>query len=203
MDNMEIYNDLRSVPESAKKNFSNGRFSGTDINPMWRIKKLTERFGACGIGWYVEVVKREMLEGTAQPNGQKPLYTFVALNLYIKVGASWSKPIYGEGGNSVTQNKDEAYKMAYTDALSNASKMLGLGADVWYEKDTTKYTAAAQQQNTAALDRFYKWLDEPHSQADVEQVYATFLKTYPAYAGYKELQSKVDDVLNKLNAQAV
>ena len=61
MDNMEIYNDLRSVPESAKKNFSNGRFSGTDINPMWRIKKLTERFGACGIGWYVEVVKREML----------------------------------------------------------------------------------------------------------------------------------------------
>ena len=39
--NLKIYNDLRNVPKEAQKSFNNGRFSGTDINPMWRIKKLT------------------------------------------------------------------------------------------------------------------------------------------------------------------
>ena len=44
MDKMSIYEQGRSVPPEAQKPFSNGTFSGTDINPMWRIKKLTEIF---------------------------------------------------------------------------------------------------------------------------------------------------------------
>ena len=52
MDNMKFYNMGRTVPDEAKKPISAGRLKGmTDINPMWRIKRLTEMFGACGIGW--------------------------------------------------------------------------------------------------------------------------------------------------------
>ena len=51
MDKLEIYNKLKSVPEEAKKKITGGRLSGmTDIKPMWRIEKLTETFGPCGIG---------------------------------------------------------------------------------------------------------------------------------------------------------
>ena len=32
--NLEIYEAGRSVPAEAQKSFNNGRFSGTDINPM-------------------------------------------------------------------------------------------------------------------------------------------------------------------------
>ena len=142
--NLETYEKLRTVPKEAQKQFNNGKFSGTDINPMWRIKKMTEVFGMCGIGWYVEVVNREIIKAD---NGEKS--AFVSVNLYIKDEKSgeWSKPIYGEGGNSyekVTRNgisvSDEAFKMAYTDAISNATKMLGLGADIWFANDKTKYT---------------------------------------------------------------
>ena len=43
MENMKIYEAVRKVPDSAKKNISAGRLKGmTDINPMWRIKALTE-----------------------------------------------------------------------------------------------------------------------------------------------------------------
>ena len=35
MDNMTIYNQSREVPQEAQKQFNNGSFSGTDINPMW------------------------------------------------------------------------------------------------------------------------------------------------------------------------
>ena len=142
--NLETYEKLRNVPKEAQKQFSNGKFSGTDINPMWRIKKMTEVFGMCGIGWYVEVVNREMIKAD---NGEQS--AFISVKLYIKDEKSgeWSKPIYGEGGNSyekVTRNgisvSDEAFKMAYTDAISNATKMLGLGADIWFANDKTKYT---------------------------------------------------------------
>ena len=51
MDNMTIYNAVRSVPDSAKRRIEAGRLKGkTDINPMWRIKALTEQFGPCGYG---------------------------------------------------------------------------------------------------------------------------------------------------------
>lgn len=143
-ENLIIYNQLRSVPKTAQKAFNNGKFSGTDINPMWRIKRMTEIFGCCGVGWYTEIVSREMITATDGTT----MATFIAINLYVKIGDEWSKPIYGEGGNTFISKtskgymttSDEAYKMAYTDAFSNATKQLGLGADIWFEKDVTKYT---------------------------------------------------------------
>lgn len=159
---MKIYEELRSVPQHAKKTFNNGKFSGTDINPMWRIKRMTEVFGACGFGWYYEVVNRDTL--TAEDG---TICTFIGINLFVKQGDEWSKPIYGEGGNTFsTKTKsgylsvsDEAYKMALTDALSNATKQLGLGADVWFEKDkvhSTKYDL--QQERKAEEDEDAKAL---------------------------------------------
>ncbi len=50
MENLYYYNLCREVPETAQKRIQGGRMSGmTDINPMWRIKKLTEIFGPCGM----------------------------------------------------------------------------------------------------------------------------------------------------------
>lgn len=138
--NMRYYEQSRAVPAEAKKQFNNGRFSGTDINPMWRIKKLTEMFGPAGIGWYVDEVEErwERLDDAS-------VIAIVNLKLYVKENGEWSKPIYGTGGNMVYSKgkpSDEGYKMAYTDALSVACKALGIGADVYYEKDRTKYTPA-------------------------------------------------------------
>lgn len=141
MENMKLYEAVRSVPQEAQKGFNNGKFSGTDINPMWRIKTLTEQFGPCGIGWYYEVISERAEEHADQT------MAIVDLNLYIKVNGEWSKPIYGTGGNllvKATKNgitaSDEGYKMALTDALSVACKALGIGADVYFDKDKTKYT---------------------------------------------------------------
>lgn len=136
-DNLTIYNFCREVPQNAQKPFSNGSFSGTDINPMWRIKKLTEVFGPCGIGWYYEVLSER-----AETYGDTVM-AIVDLNLYVKdAEGNWSKPIFGTGGNLLVQvtksgarPSDEGYKKALTDALSIACKALGIGADIWYSKD--------------------------------------------------------------------
>ena len=142
MKNMEIYEASRAVPEEAQKQFNNGSFSGTDINPMWRIKKLTELFGPCGVGWYYETLSER-----AETYGNTVM-AIVDINLYIRVDGEWSKPIFGTGGNTLVKEtksglrpSDEGYKMALTDALSVAAKALGIGADIYFGADKTKYSA--------------------------------------------------------------
>lgn len=135
MSNLEIYNQLKSVPEEAKKKITGGRLSGmTDIKPMWRIEKLTEIFGVCGIGWKTIIKNKEIIEGA---NEEK--IAVVDIELYVKVNDKWSEPIEGTGGSSfISKEKnglytsDECFKMAYTDALSVACKSLGMGADVYW-----------------------------------------------------------------------
>jgi len=145
---MELYNKFRSVPEEAKKPINGGRLKGfTDINPMWRIKMLTETFGPCGIGWYTEVLEKKLEKGA---NGE--IAAFMDINLFVKNGEEWSKGIFGTGGSTFIANEkaglytsDECFKMAYTDALSIACKSLGMGADVYFAKDRTKYDQQADR----------------------------------------------------------
>lgn len=142
MDNLKIYEAAREVPENAKKKIGGGRLKGmTDINPMWRIKKLTELFGPAGVGWYFEILDLWILDGS---DGNKTANA--KINLYVKDGDEWSKPIAGVGGGAFVSKEsggmytnDECYKMALTDALSVSCKALGIGADVYWAADNTKY----------------------------------------------------------------
>ena len=54
--NLSIFNGVKSVPAAALREIQAGRLRGkSDISPMWRIQKMTEVFGACGIGWKYEL----------------------------------------------------------------------------------------------------------------------------------------------------
>lgn len=147
MDNLHFYNMGREVPENAKKQISAGRLKGmTDINPMWRIKRLTEMFGPCGIGWWYDITDKQIV--CDETTNQKA--AFVDILLYYKDPETGkdSHGIPGTGGSSfVAQERngpymsDECFKMALTDAISVAAKALGVGADVYFDKDRTKYNA--------------------------------------------------------------
>lgn len=142
MDNMTIYNAVRSVPDSAKRRIEAGRLKGkTDINPMWRIKALTEQFGPCGYGWKYVITDKRLEQGA---NGE--VAAFLDIDLFVKAGGAWSDAIPGTGGSAfVAKEKngpytsDECFKMALTDAISVACKALGFGADVYWDANKSKY----------------------------------------------------------------
>lgn len=146
MKNTAIYNKMRSVPEEAKKQITAGRLKGfTDINPMWRIKRLTEIFGACGFGWWYEIESRRI--ETDETTKQKAAFVDILLYCRDPETGEVSHGIPGTGGAAfVSQEKggaylsDECFKMALTDAISVAAKALGCGADVYFAKDRDKYT---------------------------------------------------------------
>lgn len=147
--NMSVYDKVRQVPQTALKTIGAGRLKGmSDVNPMWRIKILTDVFGVCGFGWKYEVIKQWTEAFGNEVKG------FCNINLYIKIDGEWSEPIFGTGGSSfVTMERngayvnDEVFKMALTDALSVAMKSLGVAADVYFSKDAdlgTKYAINEQ-----------------------------------------------------------
>lgn len=158
MGNLDYYNKLKVVPQEALRQIQSGRLRGKhDINPMWRIKAMTEQFGVCGIGWKYVITKQ-----WTETFGSE-VKAYCNIDLFIKVNGEWSDAIQGTGGSSEVSMEskgayvsDECYKMALTDALSVAMKALGVAADVYFEagKDIididSKYgsqdSRAAQQQ---------------------------------------------------------
>lgn len=150
MENLELYEKVREVPQEAQKTIGGGRLKGfTDINPMWRIQKLTECFGPCGLGWYIDV-KDKWIDRA--DNGEA--IASVMIELYIKDELEWSMPIIGVGGSRFVSNEkngpsvsDECFKMALTDAISVACKNLGFGADIYWSQGRTKYDTDDQKKN--------------------------------------------------------
>lgn len=144
MDKMTIYEQCREVPKEAQKPIAAGRLKGkTDINPMWRIKKLTELFGPAGIGWKFDPPVFEEKKGA---KSEIMVHCFTCLYIRQDGEQAWSAPIPGIGGSTLItmerdglRTDDDAYKKAYTDAQSVACKALGIGADVYWNADKTKY----------------------------------------------------------------
>lgn len=145
MDNMELYNAFAEVPDNAKKEIAAGRLKGmTDINPMWRIMMLTERYGACGIGWYYDILDEWTVAGAG---GE--ICAFSKIKLYVKENGEWSMGVFGTGGSKLVAKEskglytnDECFKMALTDAISVACKALGMAANVYWATGRTKYDLA-------------------------------------------------------------
>lgn len=132
-ENTKIWDMLGRTDPSHTKSFKrSGGFSGTAIKPMWAYRRMTEEFGPAGKGWGVGKPSFDVV-----PAGVETL-------VYCTVEAWWKEPgdgeknfVYGVGGDKcVGTNRngsfsdDEAFKKAFTDALTNALKLIGVGADV-------------------------------------------------------------------------
>lgn len=123
----------------------------TAIDPQWRIDKMTEIYGLCGIGWKAEV---DHISVEECPTKEK--LVFMTVNLYIKDGDGWSGPIVGVGGDKIvaiekgspTAN-DEAWKKCFTDAIGNAMKYIGIGAEIYRGKfEYNKYVRGDEPNQT-------------------------------------------------------
>lgn len=148
-DAISIYESLARPPKDALREIKGGKLSGkTDINPQWRYKAMTEKFGLVGIDWKYEVQKL----WTEQGAGGEVL-AFAQVAVFVKDGENWSDPIEGIGGSKLVAlekerpvSNDEGYKMAVTDAFSTALKMLGVAADIYAGRwDGSKYRDTPDQ----------------------------------------------------------
>jgi len=142
----DLWDRLGKTDPSHTKQFKrSGGFSGTAIKPMWSYRRMTEEYGPCGEGWGVNEPSFQVVPG---PEGEVLVYCTVSI---------WhgdrQKIVFGVGGDKVVgKNKyglsgdDEAFKKAFTDAVTNALKLIGVGADVHMGMfDDSKYVNERKQ----------------------------------------------------------
>lgn len=153
-DKMRIWNVLSKTDPKHTKPFKRaGGFGGTAMKPIWIIKQMTELFGPAGEGWGMGKPEFQVV-----PAGDETLVFCTVSIWYHDANNKMNQPIYGVGGDKVLgKNKygpftnDEAFKAAYTDAMSNAMKQIGVGADIHmglfdddkYVRETTREFANA------------------------------------------------------------
>lgn len=196
--NLALYNRVREVPQEAQRAIQAGRLKGkTDINPLWRIQTLTREFGPCGVGWYTESEKWVEVQGN-----ERALY--IHIKLYINLGGEWSRPIEGYGGAMIlTQEKnglffdDDAAKKAYTDAISQACRSLGIGADIYWANDATKYQQekAAEESRAQAIE-YISQLTKPEEMNAAWEYYAPYFgKDKEFKSAFAKRQKEIADGL--------
>lgn len=150
--NLRFYTRACEVPTDALKKILAGRLKGmSDVNPMWRMKRMTEIFGPVGFGWKY-TIDRFWTEAYGEE-----VKCFCNVSLYVRDPESkeWSDAIQGCGGSAIVSLEkngryvnDEGYKMALTDALSIAMKPLGIGGNIWYGSKATGHNESKYEQYT-------------------------------------------------------
>ena len=203
--NLRFYQQACEVPQDALKPIRAGRLKGmSDVNPMWRMKRLTEIFGPCGFGWKY-TIDRQWVEVYGQE-----VKCFCNVSLFVRDPETkeWSEAIPGSGGSAIVSVEskgpyvnDEGYKMALTDALSIAMKPLGIGANIWYGSKATghnesKYEQYTTDQPAQVAQQPYRPRQEAYTEAqqnqalaelkrcntytEAQQVWVTLCHKYPA-----------------------
>ena len=215
MNGIEIYESLARPPKNALREILAGKLKGkTDINPQWRYKAMTEKFGLVGLGWKYEVQKLWLEQGA----GAEKL-AFAQVAVFVKDGDTWSEPIVGIGGSKLVQlekgaavSNDEGYKMAVTDAFSTALKMLGVAADIYagawdgskYKETPTETQSAPAPQKPAAKFDFIPKGGEttPAEKKELGEIFkATFPDGSPVFS--KEAMKFFSDLRKDFTAREV
>lgn len=176
-DNLHIWNTLgRTDPVHTKGFKRGGGFSGTAVKPIYTEQKMTEVFGPAGKGW-----------GMGEPSFQTVAGSDGQVAVYCTVPLWWIGPddadgtvntVYGVGGDMVVikqssglRTDDEAFKKAFTDAVGNAMKHLGMSADVHMGRfDDSKYVSEVRAEIEAEAAQ------KPASKAQSRPVYERLSK---------------------------
>jgi len=158
--NTELWDRLGKTDKAHTSKFKRaGGFSGTAIKPIWSIHRMTEEFGSCGFGWGVNEPTFQVVH-----SGEEVL---VYCTVSIWYGAR-EQIVFGVGGDKVASKNrngaftdDEAFKKAFTDAMTNAMKLIGVGADVHMGLfDDSKYVGRENPHVNRAEDFHDEFSDE-------------------------------------------
>lgn len=157
-ENTKLWDMLgKTDPKHTKPFTRGGGFKGTAIKPMWSFRRMTEQFGPCGVGWGIGAPQFQVVAGV---NDETLVYC--TASIWYQHDDKPSQTVYGVGGDKIVshirasekyqraerwENDDEAFKKAFTDAVTNALKLIGVGADVHMGMfDDNKYVNSMREE---------------------------------------------------------
>ena len=201
--NTRHWDALKATDPKHTKSFSrSGGFKGTALKPIWIIEQMTKHFGPIGIGWGMGEPKFQVVD-LSKDTGRFMVYCWVECWHTHPTHSFW-----GVGGDTVQDQfrdgrmapDDEAFKKAYTDAVNNALKFVGVGADIHMGQfEDSKYMKQVAEQfaptlpEEAELAEFIEAVSISHTDDDLKSLLDR----------YKEAINKVGAVKPAEKARAV
>lgn len=160
--NMQIWSQICETPQASTKQCKKGSWSFHDINPQYRLQKLTELFGPAGLGWGYDIIERWRDNWGAAADS-----CYVMLKLwYVMDGKRYDTPPQ-IGGTVVDYAPDECWKMSITDALGKCCATLGLAADIYLGTFDTKYREKGETTEKYQPKTARSYVRKPASQEPV------------------------------------
>lgn len=163
-DNVSLWESVERTDPAHVKPITGKSYSGTSPRPHWLVKRATEAFGPCGIGWGFSILKSEFI-----PSDDGIMH-FAMVRVWYKwkgergeVEHVGGTPFSGKRKNGQSFADEDAPKKSVTDALIKALSLIGFAGDIFLGRwDDNKYVAelrtefqAAQEQSSAK-----RYLDE-------------------------------------------
>lgn len=141
-DNLALWQSVEKTPKDQTKAITGKSYSGTSPKPHYLVRKATETFGPCGIGWGFQIVDERIEEGAG---GER-------LSIArVKVWYEWEGrrgEVEHIGGTQFSGTRksgqpftdEDAPKKSVTDALVKALSMIGFAGDIFMGRyDDSKY----------------------------------------------------------------
>ena len=137
-DNLALWNSVQETDPRHTKVFNRGGgFRGTSTNAVYLARKATSLWGPIGIGWGVEIVEEEIIDGAPLEPGVPERIHKVRVRLWYMQGDKRGE-VYQFGQTTfVGKNKnglftdEEAPKKSLTDGMTKCLSLLGFSADIF------------------------------------------------------------------------
>jgi hypothetical protein len=143
-DNLALWNAVERTPVEHTKPITGKSYSGNSPKPHYLVRKATETFGPCGIGWGFTVVDERIEPGP----GEERMHI-----ARVRVWYEWDgkrgevehiggTPFAGVRSSGKPFMDEDAPKKSVTDALVKALSMIGFAGDIFLGRyDDSKYMA--------------------------------------------------------------
>ena len=150
MDNMSLWNSVKTTDPSAVKPITGKSYRGNSPKPYWLIQRATEVFGPIGIGWGV-TVESERFERMSETD---VLHVAVVSVWYMFEGKrtatfdqmGGTKACYMTGAGKLIVDED-AGKKSVTDGMVKCLSMIGFAGDIFSGQwDDSKYVEWAAEE---------------------------------------------------------
>lgn len=146
MSNMDLWNSVFVTDPGAVKPITGKQYNGNSPKPYWIVKRATETFGPCGIGWGVKVVEERV-----ERFGDEAIHIAKVLVWYVRGDARGEIEQMGQTKMAYVTSKgkalvdEDAPKKSVTDGMVKCLSLLGFAGDIFSGRwDDSRYVEWAE-----------------------------------------------------------
>ena len=145
--NLDLWLKVEKTDLAQTKAITGKPYKGTSPKPYYLIRKATETFGPCGIGWGFEIIEEKLLDGALlAPSFYERIHM-----ARVRVWYEWNgkrgtiehvgqTAFSGKRRDGTPFTDEDAPKKSVTDALVKALSMIGFAGDIFMGRyDDSKY----------------------------------------------------------------